>query len=133
MTNANELREKELNDLMGVDVEVEEVALEDLIILGNQKKIPIHIIYPNDDGSVTKSKALVTQLTLKELKGMNLNGSNLLYLSEKLLLKSFFKTTGERFTSEELEQLPIGVIRAVSQTILKLSGIDPDDNRLQDF
>ena len=133
MTYVDALKEKEVEDWRRVEVEAEEVPLEELIILGNNKKIPIHIIFPHEDGSKTKSKALVKQLTLKELDRLNFNGNNLGSVHMKILQKAFFKSTGDRFSRSELEEIPVGVVKAVSDKILELSGMDPQGNSLGDF
>ena len=134
MTDINKLKEEELNELNRVNVEAEEVGLEDLIVLGEKKKIPIHISFPNEDGTVSKGKALVRQLTLKEVEGMKFEGKNLINLSKKILRKAFFKSTGDKWSNEELEAFPAGVITEVANTILELSGVDTDmTKKLQDF
>ena len=80
MANINELKEQELKEL--ATVETEEVNLEDLLVLGEEKKIPIHITFPNPDGETkSNAKALIKQLTFEririnlKLKGMV--GSNI--------------------------------------------------------
>ena len=135
MQDIDGLLEEELEeDLERVEIEAEEVGLEDLIVLGEDKKIPIHIIYPNEDGTKSRARALVKQLTLKELDGLNYNGNNLASLNMKVLQKALFKTNGEKFTKEELQKLPLGVVNAVSNKIFELSGVDtPTENRLKDF
>ena len=134
MTDINKLQEEELEELSKVEVEADEVGLEELIVLGEAKKIPIHIIYPNDDGTKSKAKALVKQLTLKELDGLNYTGNNLGTFNKKILKKAFFKSTGEHFTPEELNTLPLGVVSAVSDKILELSGVESrTQQNLKDF
>lgn len=132
MSNVDELQNEELKELK-VKVEAEEVSLEDLIVLGDSKKIPIHIIYPNDDGTKSKARAFVKQLTLKELDGLNYNGSSLAVFNMKILQKALFKTNGDRFSKAELEVLPIGVVNAIGEKILDLSGVDTQKQRLKDF
>ena len=131
MTDINKLKEEELEELSKPSVEVEEVGLEDLIVLGEKKKIPIHIIYPNEDGTKENAKALVRQLTLKEVDGLNFNGT-VLKLNISVLRKALFKTTGEKFTNDELEVLPLGVVNAIANKILELSGVEQNRN-LKDF
>lgn len=133
MTDINKLREEELEQLKKVEVTTDEFNLEDLIVLGDSKKIPIHIIYPNDDGTKSKAKALVKQLTLTELDNVKFKG-NSLESSMFILKKALFKQNGDTFTNAELRALPIGVVNAVSNKILELSGVDiPDQPNLQDF
>ena len=108
-------------------VEIEEVGLEELIILGEKKKVPIHIIYPHDDGRKTKSKALIRQLTLQEMDNIKTTEN----LHKKLLRKALFKQDGSHFSMEELNSLPLGVVNAIGNAILELSGVDTDE--LRDF
>ena len=134
MIDVNKLKEEELNELKRVNVEAEEVGLEDLIVLGEKKKIPMTISFPNEDGTVTKGKALIRQLTLKEIEGIKFEGKNLIDLSKKILRKAFFKSTGDKWSNEELEAFPAGVITIIATKILELSGIDTSEiNKLQDF
>ena len=132
MTDIDKLKEEELNKLKKVEVQAEEVNIEDLIVLGEVKKIPIHITYFNQDGSQTKTKALIKQLTVKEMENLNVTQKNLVKSSITILQKAFFKTTGEPFSKEELSYLPVGVANAVSKKILEISGMD-NTLMLQDF
>ena len=110
------------------------MGLEDLIVLGEHKKIPIHIIYPNEDGTQSKSKALIRQLTLKELDKVKLTSNSLLAINLSVLKIALFKTTGDSFTEEELMVLPLGVVDAVANKIMEISGVDWINNRrLPDF
>ena len=52
-------------------INVEETNLEDLILLGEDKLINIVIEYPTETGRV-KAKAKIKQLTMKELKNLDL-------------------------------------------------------------
>ena len=133
MTDINNLTEDELNDFNAPTIEVEEVGLEDLIVLGEAKKIPIHIIYPNDDGTRTKAKALVKQLTLQEMDNLNIAGKNMFGVNKIVLRKALFKQNGENFTVQEINVLPIGVVNAVGNKILELSGVDFNQRELMDF
>ena len=136
MTSVSKLQEEELNALNNegiVELE-EEVNLEELLILGEDKKIPIIISYPREDGKRIKAKALVKQLTLKELDRIQINRNNALRSNVMILEKALFKQDGSTFTSEELLALPIGVVNAIGNKILELSGVDlPDNLDLKDF
>lgn len=118
-----------------IKLEVEEVGLEDLIILGESKKIPIHMEYPNQDGSKTSAKALVKQLTLKEIDKLKLKkGLPVLEINKRILKLGLYKSTGEPFTFEELDYLPIGLVEALANKISELSGADiKTKNKLEDF
>ena len=115
-------------------IEVDEVNLEDLIVLGNEKKIPIEIDYPLKDGTSVKSKAYVTQLTLKEIENLKLNPQNVSQAVIEILSSSLYNSKGENYTKQELNALPIGVVNAITETIMELSGVDiKQSEQLTDF
>lgn len=127
MTNVEELKNQELEQL--ATVEHEEVNLEDLLVLGEEKKIPIHITFPNPDGETTSNaKALIKQLTLKELDSLRVD-SNVASSNMSILEKALFKQNGDNFTRSELEVLPIGVVNAIATKILEVSGVDLEEQR----
>ena len=136
MTSVSKLQEEELNALNNEGiVELEdEINLEELILLGEDKKIPIIISYPREDGTRIKAKALVKQLTLKELDRIQINKKSAMRSNVMILEKALFKQDGSNFTSEELLVLPIGVVNAIGNKILELSGVDiPDLDAVKDF
>lgn len=126
MANVEQLKNEELEQL--ATVEHEEVNLEDLLVLGEEKKIPIHITFPNTDGTVSKAKALIKQLTLKELDSLRVD-SNVASSNLSILEKALFKQNGDNFTRSELEVLPIGVVNAIATKILEVSGVDLEEQR----
>ena len=103
-------------------IEIEETSLEDLIVLGDDKLIDILIEYPTETGKMVKAKAKVKQLTMKELKNLDLENVDV-EDSVNILRKSLFTQEGKNFTKELIMNLPIGVVRAITNEILKLSGI----------
>jgi len=127
MTNVDKLREEELAQLDG------ELNLEDLIVLGDDKKIPITITFPKGDGESVKAKALIKQLTLKELGNVNTKNNNLLDSSKLILRKALFKQDGSLFSDAEIEVLPVGVIIAISNRIMEVSGMDEFMQEAKDF
>ena len=131
MTNVDKLKEEELVHLQ------EEVKLEDLILLGDDKKIPIIVEFPKNDGTKINTKAFVKQLTLKELNHVQINQSNIWESNIDILSKALFKSTGDNFTREELLNFPIGVVNAIASKIMELSGVEIDQqntvNQLKDF
>lgn len=136
MTDTDKLKENELKELNKITVEAEEVALEDLIIMGDAKKIPVHLSYPNVDGTTSKALLYVKQLTLKEIEKVKINNNKITgaMLNRKILNMGLFKSDGEKFTNEELGYLPIGVVDAIAEKILELSGVDiKKQEQLKDF
>ena len=135
MTDISKLKEKEIEQLNGKNVVEydEEVNLEELIILGEDKKVPIKITFPTTEGKRVTAKALVKQLTLREMETIQINQNNLIKANRLVLEKALFKTTGEAYTKGELYKLPVGVVNAISEKILELSGMDMDNRKLKDF
>ena len=115
-------------------VEVDEVNLEDLLVLGEDKRIGIEIDFPRDNGESVKVKALIKQLTLKELDGLSVNQGDIVETNLNVLERALFKTNGDNFTREELLLLPIGVVNAVSEKIMEVSGVNNSAGQmLRDF
>ena len=105
---------------------VEETNLEDLILLGEEKLINITIEYPTENGNV-KTKAKIKQLTIKEIKNMNLNENNVdIEVAIEILKKSLYKQDETPFSKDLILLLPVGVATAIAEQILKVSGIDKD-------
>lgn len=133
MVNVKKLKEEELNQLNkkeNVVWEEDEVSLEELILLGENKKIPIHIEYPLPDGTTKKAKAFVKQLTMKEIEGIKVEDVN----NSTILQMALFKSNGDPFTPTLIKSLPIGVVNALLSKIFEVSGVDPETlKQLQDF
>lgn len=103
---------------------VEETSLEDLILLGEDKLIDCTIEYPTENGSV-KAKAKIKQLTMKELKNINLTKPSL-ETNIEILNKALFKQDGTNFENELILNLPVGVVNALSEKIMEISGVQND-------
>ncbi len=106
-------------------IEVEETNLEDLILLGEDKLINILIEYPTENGTA-KAKAKIKQLTIKELKNVDLNNPSF-GTGVQILEKALFQQDGTPFPKNLILNLPIGVVNAISQEILKVSGVEETD------
>ncbi len=126
MSNVDELREKELEELDKVELVEEEFNLEELILLGDDKKIPILLQYPLPDGRIVKGKAKIKQLTLSELETVKTSPNNQLETITLILRKAFFQMNEEPFTKTQLRKIPIGVLKEVCNKILEVSGFDED-------
>lgn len=105
-------------------IEVEETNLEDLILLGEDKLINIIIEYPTENGSI-KAKAKIKQLTMKELKGMDLSKADI-QANIDILSKSLFQQDGKAFTKDLITSLPLGVVNAIAEKIMEVSGVNKD-------
>lgn len=107
-------------------IEVDEVNLEDLIILGDEKLINIKISYPEEREGVIRivnSKAKIKQLTLKELKNIDVNNITV-DTAVSILRKALFKQDETLFSKELILALPIGVCFAITREIMRISGVD---------
>lgn len=111
-------------------IDIDEIQLEELILLGEDKKIPITIEFPQGDKKVI-AKALIKQLTLKETSEINIKKTNDIETSIEVLEQCLFKHNGENFTKQEILSLPMGVVNSISMKIMEVSGIDT--NTLKDF
>jgi hypothetical protein len=126
MVSVEELKEQELESL-NESVEVGEYGLEELILLGEDRKIPITIEYPRTDGTKVKAKALIKQLTIKEVEEIKFTNMN----SIAILQRALFKSDGSNFKRSELGALPIGVVNAISEKILEVSGVTTDNELIK--
>lgn len=108
-------------------IKVEETNLEDLIILGEDCHIPVSIEFPKPNGEVAKAKALVKQITVKEMKKVKLKGNDEVEVAMEVLQTALLKQNGSNFTKEEISYLPIGVVRTLSDKILELSGFNMNE------
>ena len=110
---------------MSPKIEVEETSLEDLILLGEDKLINITIEYPTENGKV-KAKAKIKQLTMKELKNIDLRNITT-ETSIEILTKALFQQNGEPFSEDLILSLPIGVVNEISNEIMRISGTEKTD------
>lgn len=108
-------------------IKVEETNLEDLIILGEDCHIPVSIEFPKPNGDIAKAKALIKQITVKEMKKIQIKGNDDLGIATEVLSIALLKQDGSNFTKEEISYLPIGVVRTLSDKILEVSGFDRND------
>ena len=121
MVSIEDLQKEELMNL-----EVEEVNLEDLIVLGTDKLINISITYPEEkDGTIklVKTKAKIKQLSMRQLRNIDLNNLNLETVVS-ILTKALFKQDETAFSKNLILDLPIGVCFAITREIMKISGVD---------
>ncbi len=117
--------EIEVEDDVNYDIEVEEVNLEDLIILGEDKLLNIRIDFPKKNGETVVAKAKIKQLTMKQLKGIDLEKIDLA-TSIKVLQTSLYQQDEKPFPKQLILELPIGVVNAVTNEILRISGMKKD-------
>ena len=80
--------------------------------------------YPTEDGKV-QAKAKIKQLTMKELKNINLEKITA-ETSIQILEKALFKQDGTPFSKELILALPMGVVNALGNKIMEVSGAEQD-------
>lgn len=125
MTNPN-LNEDKSDLKKSPSIEIEETSLEDLIVLGDDKLINILIEFPTANGETKQVKAKIKQLTLKELRNIDLNHITV-DSTVSILQKALYTQNETPFTKEMIFSLPIGVTRKITQKILELSGVGDED------
>ena len=109
-----------------MNLEVEEVNLEDLIVLGTDKLINISITYPKEKAgtiNLSKTKAKIKQLSMKQLRNIDFKNLNLETVVS-ILTKALFKQDETAFSKNLILDLPIGVCFAITREIMKISGVD---------
>lgn len=106
------------------NITVEETSLEDLILLGNDKLINISIEFPTEKGNV-KTSAKIKQMTMKEVKNINVK-QNDLETSIQILKKALFTKDEKPFEEEMILALPVGVVYKLSEEIMRVSGVETD-------
>lgn len=125
-----------MSDDKKIEIEVEETNLEDLLILGDDKKINIEVYFPLEDtGEKVKARALIKQLKLKEFDKIK-RTKDVVEQNISILKIALFKTNGDTYNREEIECLPVGVANAIAEQVLEISGVDVEgelNRRLKDF
>ena len=106
-------------------IDVEETNLEDLILLGEDKLINIIIEYPTENDTV-KVKAKIKQLTMKELRNIDISKPSL-ETNVNILSKALFKQDETCFSKELILALPVGVVNEITRKILEVSGVNRED------
>ena len=125
MTNIEALQKEELKNL-DAKIEVEEVPLEDLLILGTDRLINISISYPDEREGIiqmVKTKAKIKQLSIKRLKNLNLNKLDFETVV-RILEKALFTQNETAFTRDLILELPVGVCFDITREIMRISGVD---------
>ena len=110
-----------------MEIEHEVMDIEDLFLTGKDKKTEI-IITIEGRGDF---KALVTPVTYGQVK--KLETTDEAEITEYVLTNHFFKPNGDKLTSKELDMLPAGVLKSVSDVIMELSGLKISDEDIQVF
>lgn len=105
-------------------IKIEETNLEDLIILGEDRLIDIEVEYPSEMGR-QKAKAKIKQLTMKEVKNIDVKNVTL-ETNINILTKSLYKQDETPFERKLILNMPVGVVNVIAEKILEISGVDTD-------
>lgn len=116
-------------------IEMETANLEDLLVLGDDKLIRVVVEFPISDTETTKGAVLVKQLTMHDLDNLKTTQDSIA-VAKYILTKCLFTNEREVYTSEMVDSLPIGVVYALSEKIMEISGLNKNENldkKLMDF
>lgn len=116
-----------LMEWITVEIEHEVLDIEDLFLQGKDKKTQI-IITIEGRGDF---KAYVTPVTYGQIKGLRTTDET--EIADYVLQNHFFKSDETTFTVEELDILPVGVLKEVVQTIMALSGLNISEDDVKTF
>ena len=110
-----------------MEIEHEELGIEDLFLQDKDDKIEILITIEG----IGKFKAYVTPVAYGDIKKIERKSED--ESAEYVLTNHLFKGNGEQFTSKELELLPAGVLKGVSEKIMDLSGMNISNEDIKTF
>lgn len=111
-----------------MEIEHEVFDIEDLFLEGKDKITPIKITINNKD-----FRAYVEPVTYGQIKKME-RTANEEEVAEYILQNHFFRNDkGDKFTVDELDLLPAGVLKAVGETIMDLSGLNITQDDIKSF
>lgn len=100
-----------------VEIEHEVMDIEELFITGKDKKTRI-VISIEDRGDF---QAYITPVAYGQIKKLGRMEEE--EIADYVLTHHFFKTNGETLTTNELELLPAGVLKSVTEKIMDISGM----------
>ena len=111
-----------------MEIEHEVFDIEDLFIEGKDKITQIKITIDNK-----QFKAYVEAVTYGELKKME-RTTDEKEIVDYILQNHFFRNeNGDKFTIEELNLLPAGVLKGVVEAIMDLSGLNITEEDIKTF
>ena len=111
-----------------MEIEHEELGIEDLFLQDKDEKIPIKITI-KDKGDF---KAYVTPISYGQIKKLERTADES-EMVDYILKNHFFKSDKTKFTVEEMNLLPAGVLKGVSETIMELSGMNISNEDIKTF
>lgn len=110
-----------------MEIEHEVLGIEELFLSDKDDKIPI-LIKVEDTGEF---KAHITPVSYGQIKKIERKPEE--EIAEYILTNHFFKSDESKFTNEELDLLPGGVLKGVVEKIMALSGMDISHEEIKSF
>ena len=110
-----------------MEIEHEVLGIEELFLEGKDKKVDVIIDIP-DRG---RFKAIVEPVTYGQVKKMERWSEK--EIEDYILSNHLYKADGENLTNAELDLLPAGVLKAIAEKIMSLSGLDLSDEDVKRF
>ena len=132
MNDIEDLRNEEIEHLSKeTDVEYD---LETLIIEGEKARIPVEIDYPMGDKTVPVTAILKPITNVEVQTALSINRSvRDTTLNIEILKKGLFTKNNEPFPSELIYKMPTGVVDALSQKLMVISGVQTDEEASEEF
>ena len=119
-------------DNINLEIDTKELDLESLIVDGANARIPIEVEFPiyHEDGTLTYETrgAVIKPLKSHELTNASQIGLRLDYsdVNTEIVKAGLCRKDGSAYPPGVVESFPAGVISALANKILDVSGVKPD-------
>lgn len=126
-------------DNINLEIDTKELDLESLIVDGANARIPIEVEFPiyHEDGTLTYETrgAVIKPLKSHELTnasqiGLRLDDSD---VNTEIVKAGLCRKDGLAYPPEVVESFPAGVISALANKILDVSGVKPDKKAAEEY
>ena len=126
-------------DNINLEIDTKELDLESLIVDGANARIPIEVEFPiyHEDGTLTYETrgAVIKPLKSHELTnasqiGLRLDDSD---VNTEIVKAGLCRKDGSAYPPGVVESFPAGVISALANKILDVSGVKPDKKAAEEY
>lgn len=126
-------------DNINLEIDTKELDLESLIVDGANARIPIEVEFPiyHEDGTLTYETrgAVIKPLKSHELTnasqiGLRLDDSD---VNTEIVKAGLCRKDGSAYPPGVIESFPAGVISALANKILDVSGVKPDKKAAEEY
>lgn len=126
-------------DNINLEIDTKELDLESLIVDGANARIPIEVEFPiyHEDGTMTYETrgAVIRPLKSHELTnasqiGLRLDDSD---VNTEIVKAGLCRKDGSSYPPGVVESFPAGVISALANKILDVSGVKPDKKATEEY